>query len=121
MKIYENSFYHAGYDSKDSDNLIITLTSRTSKKEETFFGEVFFQKTSYDVIYIRSNVNDWYVGGEFKKCLQEIGKIISTKNYKNIIAYGTSMGGVWRNMRDLCYQGYAFNFSSSHLEYSCRL
>lgn len=93
LKIYENSFYHAIYDNKNSDNLIITLTSRTSRKEDIFFGETFFSKSPHDVIYIRSIENDWYVGSEFKKCLQEIKKIISKKYYKNIIAYGTSMGG----------------------------
>lgn len=93
LKIYENSFYHAVYEKKNSDNLIITLTSRTSKKEDMFFGEDFFKKTCHDVIFIRSDVNDWYVGNEFKKCLQEIKKIVSKNNYKNIIAYGTSMGG----------------------------
>ncbi|WP_378949041.1 hypothetical protein [Paracoccus sp. R86501] len=93
LNIYENSFYHAIYNNKNSDHLIITLTSRTSVKEDIFFGENFFNKFPHDTIFIRSIENDWYAGSEFKKCLQEIEKIISKKNYKNIIAYGTSMGG----------------------------
>lgn len=93
LKIYENSLYHAVYEGKNSDNLIITLTSRTSKKEDVFFGESFFKNSCYDIIFIRSDFNDWYVGGEFKKCLLEIEKIVKRNNYKNIIAYGASMGG----------------------------
>ena len=78
-----------------SDKLVITFgfAMANKKEEDFFFGVSFLEKKRIDYIAIDSFDNLWWQSSEIFACIEEIYKRGILKMYREIICYGSSMGG----------------------------
>lgn len=74
----------------ETDNLVVSFTSRSDYPQLTGFGESFFKKNGISSICFISKSNHWWQLPEMELVLNVVEPLLSS--YRYIVTYGASMG-----------------------------
>ena len=81
--------------SSNKDLLMVSFGYAKAEKERNniYFGVRFFKKHSIDYIAIDAKVNNWWQTREIFELIEKISRLDLLAGYRNIVCYGSSMGG----------------------------
>lgn len=90
--LFASDRYEAIFVDKSSSKILISFAERKEPAPASFFAKRLIDKEKCSAIYIRSLINDWYLGFDINDCIDIVSNIVSHGKFKDVIIYGFSMG-----------------------------